>query len=73
MAIQLRFSHGLIDTIDKNNKKAEDAFDDMIQKWLDGAGGTREPITWRTLLTVFQEVERNVLAADLEKILPVAL
>ena len=73
MAIQLHFSYGLIETIDKNNKKAEDAFDNMIQQWLDGAGDTRKPITWRSLLAVFEELEHNVLVADLAEILPVAL
>lgn len=70
VATQLSFSPGLMKTIRKNNDGAEEAFDDMMERWLNGTEGTRQPLSWKTLLTVFQEIDHNVLASDLEKMLP---
>ena len=71
-AIQLSFSLGLIATIRKDNDKAENAFDDMMTRWLHGTKDTRQPMTWRTLLTVFREIDHGVLAGDIKSILPEA-
>ena len=72
-AIHLRFSPGLIATIKKDNDKAGNAFDDMMTQWLNGTKGTRQPVTWRTLLTVLQEINHGVLAGDIKSILPEAI
>jgi len=72
VAIHLSFSPGLIDII-KENDGPEKAFDDMMTRWLNGTDGTRRPITWRTLLTVFQEIDYGVLASDIKNILPEAI
>jgi len=72
-AIQLSFSPGLIATIKKDNDKVENAFDDMMTRWLNGTKGTRQPMTWRTLLTVLQEIDHGVLAGDIKSILPEAI
>ena len=73
VATHLIFSPNLIDIIKKDNVKAEEAFDDMMKRWLNGTVGTRHPITWRTLLAVFREIDHNTLATDLETILPEVL
>ena len=72
MAIQLHFSQGLIDIVKKNDGP-EKAFDDMMKRWLNGTEGTRQPITWNTLLAVFREIDHITLATDLESILPKVL
>ena len=71
VAIHLCFPKGVIAII-KENDGSEKAFDDMMTRWLNGTEGTRKPITWRTLLTVLQEIDHGVLASDLENILPEA-
>jgi len=73
VATQLIFSSSLIDIIKKNNNRVEEAFDDMMKRWLNGIKGTHHPITWSTLLAVFQEIDYNTLATDLETILPEVL
>ena len=72
VAIQLSFIPGLIGIINENDGP-EEAFDDMMTRWLKGMKDTRKPITWRTLLTVLREIDHGVLASDLEKILPEAI
>ena len=72
MALQLHFSQGLTDIIKKNDEP-EKALDDMMKRWLKGTEGTRQPITWRTLLAVFREIDHITLATDLENILPKVL
>ena len=69
VATQLSFSPGLIDAIRRGNDGPEKAFDDMIKRWLNGTEGTRKPITWRTLLTVFQDANHSVLADDIKNVL----
>ena len=73
VAIQLIFPPSLIDIIKKESNGHEKAFDDMMTRWLKGTERTHKPITWRTLLTVFREIDHNTLASDLENILPEAL
>ena len=70
VATRLYFSPSLIDSIRKNNNEVEKAFDDTMKQWLNGTEGARAPIIWRTLLTVFREINRSVLAGELERILP---
>ena len=72
VAIHLSFSSGLIHIIEKKGGP-EEAFDDMMTRWLNGAEGTRKPITWRTLLTVLQDIDYGVLANDLQSVLSQAL
>lgn len=72
VAIQLSFTPGLIGIISENDGP-EKAFNDMMTRWLNGTDGTRRPITWRTLLTVFQEIDYGVLASDIKNILPEAI
>ena len=72
VATQLGFSTGLIGIINENNGPQQ-AFDDMMTRWLNGMEGTRQPITWRTLVTVLRDMDHGVLASDLESILPEAL
>ena len=67
-ATHLIFSPNVIDIIKKDNVKAKEAFDDMMKLWLNGTAGTRQPITWSTLLAVLREIDRSTLASDLENI-----
>lgn len=73
VAIQLIFPPSLIGIIRKESDGPGKAFDGMMIRWLNGTERTRKPITWRTLMTVFQEIDHNTLANDLESILPEAL
>jgi len=69
VAIQLSFTPGLIGIISENDGP-EKAFDDKMTRWLNGTEGTRQPMTWRTLLAVFRDIGHGVLASDLESIIP---
>ena len=70
VAIHLRLSYGSMKTIETNINKAEDAFVTVMGQWLGGMEEARKPISWNTLLTVFEELQHGVLAADLREILP---
>lgn len=70
VAVHLNFSPGLIDIIRTENEGPEKIFDGMMKRWLNGTKGTRQPISWRTLLTVFRDIDQGVLAKDIENILP---
>ena len=67
LAAQLNFKRGVIKIIEGDSDGCEDAFDDLVSRWLDGAG--RQPVVWRTLLSALNDIELHVLAQDVQQIL----
>ena len=67
LAAQLNFKRGVIKIIEKDSDGCEDAFDDLISRWLDGAG--RQPVVWKTLLSALNDIELQVLAQDVQQVL----
>ena len=67
LAVQLDFQRGSIATIQKDSDGCEDAFDELMSRWLDGAA--RQPVAWKTLLSALEDIELNVLAHDIRQAL----
>ena len=67
LAIQLDFQPGTIKIIRKDNDSCEDAFDDLMSRWLEGAG--RQPVSWGTLLLALKEANFKTLASDVKGVL----
>ena len=64
-AIRLHFEYNDITRIEKNNHyQQEDACLSIVGEWL--SGERRQPVTWRTLITVLNEVELSELSEHLE-------
>lgn len=68
LAAQLKFKPGVIDIIERDHKGcSEDAFDDLMKRWLKGAG--KQPPSWRTLLQALDAADFKTLASDVKKVL----
>ena len=67
LAIQLNFHRGVIKTIQKDSDGNEDAFDELMSRWLEGAG--RKPVIWRTLIRALEDIDLNVLAQNIQQTL----
>ena len=64
-AMRLHFEFNDIRRIEKDNHHQQvDACLNVVGEWLSGEG--RQPVTWRTLITVLNEIELSELAKDLE-------
>ena len=58
-----------IDLIDERRRSDPEACcTDMMKEWLGGRG--RQPTTWATLVEILRNVEFNVLADDVEQLVP---
>ena len=68
IAMRLRFE-GEIESVDRDNRKVEDACRSVFSTWLEGKEGLREPITWATVVAVLKEVGLGVLSDDLNSVL----
>lgn len=69
LAIQLDFQPGTIKIIHKDNHSCEDAFDDLMNRWFEGAG--RQPVCWDNLLQALKAADFNSLARDVKEVLNV--
>ena len=54
LAVQLDFQRGSIATIQKDSDGCEDAFDELMSRWLDGAA--RQPVAWKTLYCLLSKI-----------------
>ena len=69
LACFLDFPRHVVKIIERESDGLEEAFDELIHRWLSGAEGTRQPVSWNTLLLALEEAELNVLAADARRVL----
>ena len=68
IARRLYFKGHMIETIRKDcPQQAESACQSMLTKWLNGEG--RQPISWRTLITVLNEADLSSVAQDLDELI----
>lgn len=68
LAAQLKFESGVIEIIETKSKGCcEDAFDDLMRRWLRGAG--KQPASWKTLLQALDAADFKTLASDVKKVL----
>ena len=51
LALALHFGSSVIDIVKRNNfYQTEDTCREMLQRWLEGQGETRQPVNWATLI-----------------------
>ena len=51
LALALQFDGSVIEIVRRDTfYQTEDACREMLQRWLEGYGGTRQPVNWGTLI-----------------------
>ena len=53
LAYALHFSQAIVEAIDHDNRKCEQACMDMFRRWLDGTA--RQPVSWETLMVALKD------------------
>jgi hypothetical protein len=67
VAVRLYFNHHAIERIKRDNHyQTTPSCRTMFGEWIDGKGEIRQPINWKTLVTVLKEAEFSELASDLQ-------
>lgn len=67
LAYVLQFSSAVVKTIECDNPKdCIAACTELLHWWLRGAEGTRQPVSWATLVECLRDCDFIVLARDLE-------
>ena len=67
LAIQLKFKFSQIEQIRNDNRRTVDCCQEMFSMWL--TEGFRRPVTWKTLLDALDDVDYQVMADKLRKLL----
>ena len=68
LASHLKFEPGVIKIIESDSRShCEDAFDDLMRRWLEGAGLL--PVSWKTLLQALDAADFKALSSDIRKVL----
>ena len=66
IAYALKFSPGVVRSIRKDtNRQCEDACEEVLYRWLEGAEGTLRPISWQTLIRVLNDCGKGTVAGKL--------
>ena len=67
LAYILQFSSAVVKTIERDNTKdCTAACTEVLHRWVGGAEGTREPVSWATLIECLRDCDLIMLARDLE-------
>ena len=70
LAIHLHFDSGRITSIGWNSRNnSHEACMSVFSQWLGDVGGSRQPVTWATIVEVCKEIGFGKLSEDLESIL----
>jgi len=70
LAYILQFSSAVVKTIKRDNTKdCTAACTEVLHRWVGGAEGTREPVSWATLIECLRDCDFIMLARDLENAL----
>ena len=70
LAYALQFSSAVVKTIERDNTKdCTAACTELLHRWVCGAEGTRQPISWATLIESLRDCDFTVLARDLDNVL----
>ena len=68
LAVALQFSGGVIRAVKRSQHfQAEDACWAILQRWLDGHGESKQPVTWKTLVECLECIRHGSLASDLRR------
>ena len=70
LAYTLQFSSAVVRTVQRDtNQDCTAACEEVLYRWVSGAEGTRQPVSWATLIECLRDCDFRVLASDLEKVL----
>ena len=70
LAYILQFSSAAVKTIERDNPKdSSAACAELLHRWVRGAEGTQQPVSWATFIECLRDCDFVVLARDLENAL----
>ena len=70
LAYTLQFSSAVVRTVQRDTTQdCAAACEEVLYRWVSGAEGTRQPVSWATLIECLRDCDFRVLASDLEKVL----
>ena len=70
LALALHFEGRVIDSVKRNNfYQTEDACREMLRRWLEGQGETRQPVNWATLIDSLLEAGFIDIAENLHEVI----
>ena len=70
VAKRLYFNVSMINSIRKNpNSETVEKCCAVFEKWLEGADGLRNPLTWATVVTILKEADLGTLSEELDSVL----
>ena len=70
LASALEFSSAVVRTVRRdNNQDCAAACEEVLRRWVGGAEGTRQPVSWTTLIECLRDCDFITLARDLEDVL----
>ena len=70
LALALHFDSSVIEIVRRDTfYQTEDACREMLRRWLEGQGGTRQPVNWRTLIESLLEAGFVDIAENLHAII----
>ena len=70
-AFNLEFPRSVVREVSEKYPQDEvSCCEEVVERWLEGEEGTRQPVSWATLIEAVKECEdMDTLATDIEKIL----
>lgn len=70
LAYALNFPRSTVNVVSRDNpQNAVGACGEMLGRWLDGVEGTRQPISWNSLIDALCECDMDTFASDLHDVL----
>jgi len=70
LAYTLKFSPAVVRNVRRDTTQdCTAACEEVLYRWVNGAEGTRQPVSWATLIECLRDCDFSVLARDLENAL----
>jgi len=70
LALALHFESSVIEIVKRNNfYQPEDACREMLRRWLEGQGETRQPVNWATLIDSLLEAGFVDISENLHEVI----
>ena len=69
LAYILQFSSAVVRTVQRDTNNCTAACEEVLYRWLNGSEGTRQPVSWATLIECLRDCDFIMLARDLENTL----
>ena len=66
LAYALHFTFPIVKTVRRDNHgDSVMACDEILHRWISGCEGTRQPVSWKTLIESLRDCDFSTLANDL--------